>query len=1085
MSEGGGTFRGGGEIVVVDGASSNVRFEPGSSIRRSFPEGANIPVIRFPRNASGGVGSIAYRWTRQPGIAALRAAGMRQFGGADPRIDGTAVKSQGGVDRMLRWVWEAYDQDPGEEPPVQTRDQITVTIIITAPDPIVLVATPTITLAVHQTGFSRRLNDASGGRGTFAYRLEPYLSATPLATLGLAFDGRSNTLSTSPRVANLPGIYVYSHYADDGRNTVGRTARIQIRGALTARPLRFSAAKVEERWVQGRSHAVYLPRAEGGTGPGTYGYQLAGDFPAGAGFEADSTRIATATSAGITRAGVYAGSLIVRDQTHPTPQSASIPVRITVAPAPTFSGPTSFGPYSPDTAVGADLPELLNPGGRVSYSVSAAAARALAAAGLRAAGRRLSGRTPATLTAAQIQGGVPFGFSAQVGARSYDVACRVTLRAADSIAFVSQPQDLIYDEATAIEPVTLPPASGGSGSFSYRLAGAGGSGLALEAGRRLAGTTAAVAADRTWRARLQAADRVTGRTATAYFSITVRDVPDARPPAGTLELEDSQYTFADDSAAAIALPPATGTLAAAAAYSAAAMPGRGHADVTIAGGRTLQITARTRDAARTAAWTRTATSGAATATAWVVAVIFGRLRYAPGVKVLRAARGELLPDGWGDWLQPLGGRRVAGDYRRYAVIAQFPPASGVTLAAGRRGRLTVAGTPALATADAVVRCTDYPKSDGGSSTADLTVRLTTEAPEPPDPPEPPEPPPFIFGDASYSFSGAQGEVVDWEAPRPGGRAVAALQAGSTGAAGFSPEILSGLSQPAATGDGWRIRGSLDATPGIYSYVLRATAADGATADADLFITVSPAATERPATATAFRTPCGVRTVTRRPRTAVLERSLRSTLPDPETGVGAIVQFEVSSLIAMPGEMLNFNWEVLDYYNQVQIPEVDFSYTDPALPLCAGQPNEVHVLSVEPRVAGGHEVQAPTTPGIYSYRLTALRAGWGAPYQAADSWTEWVLVTADAAARHLSFARSPIVAREAVPYRIAYRGEAPAGGQRLTLTPRYDEAAALLPPPQEARPSLAPPAGPGLSGAAAADDEYSRLNPGDPLYGGGD
>ena len=1054
---------GDGEIVRVDGARSNVRFEPGSRISLTYNQGDDFSAFDLPTTASGGVGSIGYRLTRQPNAAARSAAGVTQIGGpgSPVSISGSNLQASGSRRRVLRWYWQAYDTDPSSEPGSKKSDTITITITINPPSPIVFSASPQVSVAVKRTGFGIRLNNASGGSGSFTYRLEPERGGRSLSELGFSFDGRTNSLRAS-RVANLPGTHLFRHIADDAGtgSSEQRTFRIKIVVPITAHALRMNFAGFDETWVVGDFNTLYFTqRASGGSGPGTYTYTPSISFGGdAAAFSVNASRI----SGTPTRAGIYRGVYIVRDQSG---QTASYPVVIRVVARPSFTGRTGFGPFAPGDPVGASLPRLQNvpAGASVTYGLSAAARRSLGAIGLSVSGTRLSGRIKSRLTRAQISRGVSFTWTATFDGRSYDTACSVTLSPA-AVSLPSQP-DLTLDENTS-GTRAVAAATGGSGSYRYTLGNSAGTGVYL-VGSTLRWSTPLVESDLTVRAFLNVEDLVTGALVTRHFNITVRNIA---VPEGSLNLAPYVYDAADNVLRSVTLPSATGTLAGAAAYSAVFTSGVRAPAVEVVNGTALLIRQRTSDSRRNAVWTRTAVSGAAVAVASVTAVVYGRFRYGNngrkrfGPEVL----GEALPPGYGETITPLGGKTVGGRYASYRVKTQFAGGSGLTLAVSAAGRITITGTPANASSTAVVEATDHPKSDGTRSTTDLEVTLTAAAA------------PFNFPQPAYELSVEEGEQVDWEVPTPERGAVQDLQIGTVTAGTLTEEVVSSLAQPALVDGAWRLRGVVTARPGTNDYTLRATSSTAATADADLRIIVTPQ--RRVET---FRTPCGIVVATRIPRTPVLERSVRHTLPDPETGIGAIQSFRPSKFIVSPGERITFDWEVLTRFNRVQIAEVDLWRTDAALPLCGGRPNLAPDLSVEHSITAGYEVQAPTIEGVWPYVLEARRAGFASVYAYADYWVVWVLVTRRAVARHISINKSHLEARFPAIAQVAYLGEAPTGDQLLRLTPQYDPAAALFPDPQLPRPAGGPAApDPSTTGGVdEIDDEYCAMNPDDPACGG--
>ena len=1468
QGEGGGTFRGGGELVNVAGARSNVRFNPGSSIRRTFNQGDEIPTIQFPRTATGGVGSIEYRWIRSPSSAELRRAGVRQFGGNNPRINGSNVQANGSRNRVLRWTWEARDPEPSDNP-IQVRDTITVTITILAPDPLLLATTQTPTLSAGQRNFTQRLNGASGGSGNYTYNLVRYRSgARSLSSLGLVFNRSTNTLSTRTNgaVSRLAGLHTFNHSVSDGVSTVRRTFRIRVTIPITVTPLNInhgpisltwavgerstyyfarrarggippyryelnllfggdssafdgsdarvtglptrtgtytgsytvydstgesSSASITIRvvglqaplrpsiiiqnvkattadvwiirnprgvrptsyqkrhntgsvssgawastalyttitgltpntqyvvgaralngaiassiatakfttaqssliplrmnhgdysvewtvgdrgrtlyfakmasggtppyryvltmsftevsdsrafnidgtrgtgafrnqyanpsrivgnptkvgtytgiftvwdannnsvpvgvrinvvaptapsspninindigqttvnfqitpgpgatptsfqyrlgtsgswtssstiasgithysvgvytlspstrytiqaralngsvastiesttfttdartfprldinfagfvgnneidWVVGEGQTVNLPqRATGGSGPGTYEYSPAisfGDDAANFSVDARGRWIQGNPS----RVGRYTGSLVVRDQTQPIPQSDSYQIVINAISSLRFSGDCAFGPFTPGEDVGQlSMPTLLNrPTARRgdSEGISAADSVALQAAGLSIVDGQLTGTVNTELTRSQLDNGIPFTWTVTVaGHGTYDASCRVTFRL--SRLSIPQQDSLTFNEQTSISPTRLVSASGGSGQYTYSLGNNFGLGVQLRSSldNVLVGTTTEVAADVTRQLTLTARDSATGQSVSTRFNITIKDVAPT-----DIYLAPYTYEAGDNKTASQVLPLATGSDAATATYAATRQSGVPVSTVSITSdGLTLNVAATTSDDLRSAVWERTAMAGGTTVSANVVVQIYGRFRFESVRKVLPTVELRAqLPEGWpNERVAPVGGKLLAGQPRSYAVQTQFPDGSGLTLAVGQNGRLTITGAPLTASAEAIVRATDYPKTDGSFDTADLTVVVSASTS------------PFCFPAAAYTITTEEGGVVDWPIPQPTGGTVDKIEVG-TPIDGFTKEITSSLEQPIEDEGTWYIRGNITARSGSEQYTMRATAENGAICDAELTIVIGARTTIE-----SFRTACGIVIATRIPKTDVLERSLRSTLPDFATGIGPIEHFRPSKLIAEPGEFVTFDWRVAARYNRVQIAEVDLWLTDPELPLCAG------AVNLQPRLSVGHtgtaamEWQVPERPGVYEYRLDALRAGSSSKYLPADYWICRILVTSDSVARHISLNRDAVPEEYPVIAQIEYRGESPTGDQLLTLTGQFDETAQGLPDPQTPRNTggvVTPTNGTGDDDDNEIDDEYCKQNPDDPACNGG-
>ena len=296
---------------------------------------------------------------------------------------------------------------------------------------------------------------ATGGTGTLTYTLTGP-SSGPLPT-GLTFDTSSRTLSGTPTtVATTPLTYTVT---DQNGSTASATFSITVavRVALNA--------PSDQTYTMGTMiPALTLPPATGGTGTLTYtlrdgsGNDVDATDNAVPGLTFDDTATSRILSGTPTAAATTALTYTVTDQNGST---ASDTVTLTVAAQVALTAPGDQT-YTQGTAVTPlTLPTATGGTGTLTYTLTGPSNGALPT-GLTFDGtaRTLSG-TPTTAAATELT----YTATDINGSTSTDI---FTVTVVDGVA-LNVPGDQTYTMGTAITPLTLPPATGGTGTLTYTL----------------------------------------------------------------------------------------------------------------------------------------------------------------------------------------------------------------------------------------------------------------------------------------------------------------------------------------------------------------------------------------------------------------------------------------------------------------------------------------------------------------------------------------------------------------------------------------------------------------------------------------
>ena len=346
---------------------------------------------------------------------------------------------------------------------------------------------------------------ANGGSLPVTYSLSPALPE------GLAFDASARTVSGTPsEVADAMWTLTAT---DAGGATATLSVSVQV-GAAVGPPTFGNVDAPSISVVAGEAmEPVTLPAVSGGSG--TLSYSLTPALPDGLSFEA-TTRVLAGTPASVADEGTW--TLTATDEAE---ASATLAVTIEIlAPA---AGPPSFeGVDAPAVSVTAGesmapvtLPAASGGSGTVSYALAPQLPAGLA---FEATTRAVSG-TPQV--AAETASWTLTATDENEASATLTVTITVTAPGTPpSYAGIDSPA-LEFLEGSALDPVTLPAATGGNGALTYALAADLGNGLDFEAATRvISGTPAAPAATTTHTLTATDAD---GDTATLAFTLVVKE----------------------------------------------------------------------------------------------------------------------------------------------------------------------------------------------------------------------------------------------------------------------------------------------------------------------------------------------------------------------------------------------------------------------------------------------------------------------------------------------------------------------------------------------------------------------------------
>ena len=515
-------------LTVATGVALNT---PGD---QTYTMGTEIPTLTLLA-ATGGTGTLTYTLTG-PSDAALNVAvpGLT-FDPLSRALSGTPTTA----------ATTALTYTVTDERGSTASDTFTLTVAAS----VALNAPGDQTYTVDRPITALTLPTATGGTGTLTYTLRDAggndVDTTDNAVPGLAFDPSSRVLSGTPTTAATTAL-TYT-VTDENGSTASDTVTLTVADGVTLN------APTDQTYTMGRPiPALTLAAATGGTGTLTYTLTgpSSGPLPTGLTFDGTATtRTLTGTP---TTAATTALTYTVIDQNGST---ASATFSLTVADGVALNVPNNQT-YTMGTEIPAlTLPPATGGTGTLTYTLTGPSDAALSVAvpGLTfddtATIRVLTG-TPTTAATTALT----YTVTDQNGST---VSATFSITVADGVA-LNAPNDQTYTMAAEIPALTLPPATGGTGTLTYTLRDASGNDVdAIDnavPGLAFTATTRTLTGTPTTAATIALTYTVTdqnGSTASATFSITVAATVALNAP------NDQAYTM-DRPISALTLPAATG-----------------------------------------------------------------------------------------------------------------------------------------------------------------------------------------------------------------------------------------------------------------------------------------------------------------------------------------------------------------------------------------------------------------------------------------------------------------------------------------------------------------------------------------------
>ena len=427
----------------------------------TFEQNQDIGTLSLP-DAKGGSGSLTY--TLSPNLP----AGLT-FDASARTLTGTPTSA---ADQTKYSYTVTDDRDSTET--------LTFNIQVNkAPDP------PSFTGKVADQTFEQNqeidtitLPDATGGSGSLTYTLTPALPA------GLSFDASARTLTGTPTSAAEQTKYSYT-VTDDRDSTETLTFNIQVNKAPD--PPAFSGTVADQTFEQNQDiGTITLPDATGGSGSLTY--TLTPNLPAGLTFDA-SARTLTGTPTSAADQTKY--SYTVTDDRDST-DAITFNIQVNKAPdPPAFSGTVADQTFEQNQDIGTlSLPDAKGGSGSLTYTLSPDLPAGLS---FDASARTLTG----TPTSAAEQTKYSYTVTDDRDSTETLTFNIQVNKAPDPPAFSGTVADQTFEQNQDIGTITLPDATGGSGSLTYTLTPNLPAGLTFDASARTLTGTPTSAADQT------------------------------------------------------------------------------------------------------------------------------------------------------------------------------------------------------------------------------------------------------------------------------------------------------------------------------------------------------------------------------------------------------------------------------------------------------------------------------------------------------------------------------------------------------------------------------------------------------------
>ena len=456
-----------------------------------------------------------------------------------------------------------------------------MTFTITVIEPIVQDIAPFFTIAsvpdqtYTQSAAIRELvlPDATAGNGDISYTLTGTLPA------GLSYIEARRTISGTPTAATTGAPPSFTWTARDGdansatSDTVSLMFSITVDGEDTA-PAFGTATITAQTFMQDTAVDLTLPIATGGNGAITY--TLTGALPAGLTFDGTaSPPTISGTPTAVAAATDYTYTAADSDENNAGSDTATLMFSITITEpdtAPAFAGGAAIDAqtYTQGTAIPPlTLPTATGGNGAITYTLTPA----IPGLTLDPATGVLTGTpdTAATATDYTYTAGDTDGSAAGTDEATLTISITVNAMPAAGTApsfGTATDEPRTYIAGLAIEPLTLPVATGGDGAITYTLTGPSNAalntavpGLTFDAATRtLSGTptTVAVSTDLTYTAGDTDGSAPGTDEVTLTLSITVNAAAgtDTAPTFGAVTI--SPQTFTIGTAVDLTLPVATG-----------------------------------------------------------------------------------------------------------------------------------------------------------------------------------------------------------------------------------------------------------------------------------------------------------------------------------------------------------------------------------------------------------------------------------------------------------------------------------------------------------------------------------------------
>ena len=440
------------EVSDANGANTSVTFmvtvNDGLTLTapadQNYTEGTAITGLELPE-ATGGRAPLTYTLTSVPGL---------EFG-ADTRILSGTPSTATNTTTLTYTVTDTNNASTS----------VTFTVRVNAS---LGLDTPDDQNYTLDTEIDRlQLPEATGGRAPLTYTLTGP-SGLPG---GLGFDANTRTLSGTPDTAGTTNLTYRVTDANDANTSV--TFMVTVNDGLT-----LTAPADQNYTLDTEIDRLQLPIATGGTG--TLTYTLTGTLPTGLDFNANTRTLSGTPSTPATTTLTYT----VTDANDAT---TSVDFTVTVNADLALTAPANQN-YTLNTAITAlQLPEATDGTGTLTYTLTGPSGGNLPAGLIFTAGTRMLSGTPSTPSTTTLT----YTVTDDNGASTATFTVRINA----GLTFVSAPSARIYTQNTAITPLTLPEATGGTAPLTYTLVGPRGvpEGLAFNPQTRtLSGTPSAI-----------------------------------------------------------------------------------------------------------------------------------------------------------------------------------------------------------------------------------------------------------------------------------------------------------------------------------------------------------------------------------------------------------------------------------------------------------------------------------------------------------------------------------------------------------------------------------------------------------------